>query len=117
MVPVRGLFAPTESLPEEGALVPERSPGAKTSLLNGPRGSHPGGTSSATIREVRALPPRRAYFSGRSSNLTSREVMLRRRILDTWISLLNTFMLSLFRAISLAAEKATDTVFVNRSPQ
>ncbi len=36
--PVKGLLAPQEFLPLFAAVVPERSPGANTSLLFGPRG-------------------------------------------------------------------------------
>jgi hypothetical protein len=67
MPPVRGLFKPIESLPEFAALVPERIPGAMTSLLCFPKGSQVGITSFATTIEVRPLPPNPRYASGVSS--------------------------------------------------
>jgi hypothetical protein len=36
---------------------PLKNPGAKTSLLSGPNGSHPGGTSLLMKKEVNPRPP------------------------------------------------------------
>jgi hypothetical protein len=68
IVPVSGLFAPTESLPEMGADEPVRRPPAKTSLFAEPSGVQVGGTSSPTMAEVRARPPRAAHRSGTGSS-------------------------------------------------
>jgi len=65
--PVSGLLAPQERRPELAALVPERKPGAKISLLFLPSGWQVGLTSLATNVEVRPRPARPAYSSGHSS--------------------------------------------------
>ena len=53
----KGDLPPTEMRPALAAGAPVRSPGARTSLLAGPRGWQAGGTSSRMRREVRARPP------------------------------------------------------------
>ncbi len=78
MPPVSGLFAPKELRPELDALVPESSPGAKTSLLLGPKGWHSGSTSSLTTVEVKPLPPRPIQCAGTSSILKLRFDILTR---------------------------------------
>jgi len=55
IVPVRGLFPPTERRPLLGREVPAMIPGAKTTTFSGPRGSAFGGTSDATIAESARL--------------------------------------------------------------
>ena len=45
IVPVNGLLAPIDILPEHGALVPANKPGAITILLSLPNGLHNGFTS------------------------------------------------------------------------
>ncbi len=87
MPPVSGLLAPQERRPELEAEVPERRPGAKTSLLLGPRGWQAGGTSLATMVEVRARPPRPAQAAGVSSVRVVRSVRLTLRILSMVCSL------------------------------
>ena len=81
MVPVRGDFPPTEMRALVGAAVPVTIPGAKTTLLLGPRGWQFGSTSSHTMLEVSQRPPLNLYFSGTSWYLTAQSFMLTRRIL------------------------------------
>ncbi len=66
---VSGDLAPIEILEAVGALVPVTNPGAKISLLSGPRGWQVAGTSSYTIVDVSPLPPRFLYDSGIPSSL------------------------------------------------
>ena len=75
IVPVSGLFAPTDMRPELGADVPLRSPGAKIILLFLPRAWQVGLTSSLTKLEVSARPPSRAYSSGTAPTFTFKVVM------------------------------------------
>ena len=82
MPPVSGLFAPADRRPELDAAVPDSRPGANTSLLLGPRAWQVGGTSFATMVEVRARPPRPAHSIGTSSMAVVRSVMFTRRILS-----------------------------------
>src|SRR6266496_1512015 len=72
MVPVSGLLQPTESRPALEAMVPVSSPGASTSLLLGPSGWQVGGTSAATIVEVRARPPKPSQALGAGSTVLLR---------------------------------------------
>ena len=80
MPPVSGLLAPAEMRPELAAAVPESRPGANTSLLLGPSAWQVGGTSAATMVEVRARPPKPAQAAGTGSMLVVRSVMLTRTI-------------------------------------
>jgi hypothetical protein len=68
IVPVRGLFPPTDRRPLLGRVVPAMIPGANTTTFSGPRGSAFGGTSDATIAEVRPRPPSPLYRPESSSN-------------------------------------------------
>ena len=68
IVPVSGLLAPAESLPEFAHMVPVSNPGAKISLLYLPRGSQVGFTSWDTMVDVKPLPPSTFHFSGTSSD-------------------------------------------------
>ena len=79
MPPVRGLLAPTESLPEFAHVDPESSPVATTSLFFGPSGWQRGGTSLATMLDVRPLPPKDAY-SPVSSSVLQAPVFISTRI-------------------------------------
>ena len=80
IVPVRGLFPPTERRPLLGREVPAMIPGAKTTTFSGPRGSAFGGTSDATIAEVRPRPPSPEYRCGISSQELFLDVRSTRRI-------------------------------------
>src|SRR5512133_4393705 len=82
MPPVSGLLAPADRRPELDAAVPESSPGANTSLLLGPRAWQVGGTSFATMVDVRARPPRPAHSAGTSSTTVVRSGRFTRRILS-----------------------------------
>ena len=82
MPPVSGLLAPAESRPELAAGVPVRRPGAKQRMFWGPRGWQVGGTSAATMVEVRPRPPRPAQAAGTASILVLRSVMFTRKILS-----------------------------------
>ena len=57
-------------------------PGANTTTLSGPRGSAFGGTSAATIAEVRPRPPSPLYRPGSSSNELFPVVRSTRNIFD-----------------------------------
>ena len=70
IVPVSGLFAPTETLLVFAKLVPLKRPGATMSLFSGPRGSHVACTSALIMIEVRPLPPKPIYSCGTSSTFT-----------------------------------------------
>ncbi len=78
--PVRGLLPPMESLPELDRLVPPKSPGAKMSLLFGPRGSHWGGTSVSSIFAMSARPPRRSYSGRTDSHFASKRSIFTLRV-------------------------------------
>src|SRR5690554_124536 len=75
--PVSGLFAPKEVRPLLGAAgEPVTQPGAMTSLLCGPSGWQVGSTSSNMMCDVNPRPAQRAHFSGTSSYVAVRSVML-----------------------------------------
>ncbi|MBP1628865.1 MAG: hypothetical protein H6Q00_3340 [Holophagaceae bacterium] len=86
MPPVRGLLAPADKRPELAAEVPVSIPGAKTSLLFGPRGWQDGGTSWATTVEVRARPPNPAQESGTGPSRDASFVRSTRRMRRTGTS-------------------------------
>jgi len=65
--PVSGDLAPAESRPLFAAGDPDRMPGAKINLFAFPSAWQVAGTSSNTILDVSARPPRPAYASGTSS--------------------------------------------------
>jgi len=75
MPPVSGLLPPTDIRPELAAGVPDKVPGANTSLLLGPSGWQVGGTSAATTVLVKARPPKVTHSAGTASVVTFKTVI------------------------------------------